>query len=70
MAAIAVPRTVPEPVTIPVREVAPYALFAGVFLVFLFYLVGCEQGAVHLVGGHMVHEFMHDARHLLSFPCH
>jgi hypothetical protein len=70
MAAIAIPRTVQEPVSIPLRELLPYAIFAGVFLAFLVYLVGCEQGAVHLMGGHYVHEYMHDARHLLGFPCH
>jgi hypothetical protein len=34
-------------------------------------VVGLDQGAASLFGadGH-VHEFMHDARHLLGFPCH
>jgi cobalt transporter subunit CbtB len=32
--------------------------------------VGCEQGATSLIGGHMLHEWVHDARHLLGFPCH
>ncbi|HEY2812404.1 MAG TPA: CbtB domain-containing protein [Acidimicrobiales bacterium] len=70
MAAITVPRTVPEPISIPVRELMPWAIFAGVLLVFFVYLVGVEQGATSLVGGTYVHEFMHDARHLLGFPCH
>ncbi|OBH26395.1 cobalt transporter [Mycobacterium sp. E342] len=35
------------------------------------YFVGVEQGAVSLFGGDShVHEFLHDARHLLGFPCH
>jgi hypothetical protein len=35
------------------------------------YFVGVDQGAVSLFGNDMhVHEFMHDARHLLGFPCH
>jgi Probable cobalt transporter subunit (CbtB) len=55
---------------VPVREWLPYAIFGGVILFFLIYLVGCDQGATSLVGGHMVHEFVHDARHLLGFPCH
>jgi Probable cobalt transporter subunit (CbtB) len=72
MAAIAIPAptTVEAPIRIPLRELFPFAVFAGVFMLFLVYLVGCEQGAVHIVGGHMVHEYMHDARHLLGFPCH
>ena len=34
-------------------------------------VVGLDQGAASLLGadGH-THEFMHDARHLLGFPCH
>jgi hypothetical protein len=35
------------------------------------YFVGIDQGAVSLFGSDShVHEFMHDARHLLGFPCH
>lgn len=35
------------------------------------YFVGLDQGATSVFGadGH-VHEFLHDARHLLGFPCH
>ncbi|MDO3401615.1 CbtB-domain containing protein [Mycolicibacterium neoaurum] len=37
----------------------------------LLYLVGIEQGVVSIFGGNtVVHEFAHDARHLLGFPCH
>lgn len=52
------------------RELAPYALFAGLALMLLIYFVGADEGATSLVGGHYVHEFVHDARHLLGFPCH
>ena len=34
------------------------------------YFVGAEQGATSVVGGTMLHEFLHDGRHLLGFPCH
>ena len=35
------------------------------------YFVGVDQGAVSLFGSDAhVHEFVHDARHLLGFPCH
>jgi hypothetical protein len=70
MSSIAIPEAVPQPITIPVREWAPWALFAGVLMVFMIYMVGCEQGATSLIGGHYVHEWVHDARHLLGFPCH
>jgi putative cobalt transporter subunit CbtB len=36
-----------------------------------FYFVGFDQGAVSVFGADThVHEFVHDARHLLGFPCH
>ncbi|MFN8089759.1 MAG: CbtB domain-containing protein [Mycobacterium sp.] len=35
------------------------------------YFVGIDQGATSVFGNDThVHEFMHDARHLLGFPCH
>jgi hypothetical protein len=64
------PQAVPQPITIPWREWAPWALFSGFVLLFLLYVVGCEQGATSLIGGTYLHEFVHDARHLLGFPCH
>lgn len=47
-------------------------LAGTVFLALLvLYFVGIDQGAVSVFGGDShVHEFMHDARHLLGFPCH
>jgi hypothetical protein len=52
------------------RELVPYVLFAGILLMLLVYLVGAEEGATSLIGGAGVHELVHDARHLLGFPCH
>ena len=35
------------------------------------YFVGMDQGATSVFGRNTyVHEFVHDARHLLGFPCH
>lgn len=70
MAQAAIPHSQPIPVRIPVREVLPWALFAGVLALVLLYFVGAEQGATSLISGHWVHEFTHDGRHLLAFPCH
>ena len=61
--------TPPAPLASP-RELLPYALFAGIVLMILIYFVGAEEGATSIVGGHYVHELVHDARHLLGFPCH
>ncbi|MCV7077456.1 CbtB-domain containing protein [Mycobacterium szulgai] len=41
------------------------------FALLALYFVGIDQGAVSLFGSDShVHEFFHDARHLLGFPCH
>ncbi len=54
---------------IPVRELLPWAVF-GVVLLLALYFVGAEEGATSLIRGMYVHEFLHDGRHLLGFPCH
>jgi cobalt transporter subunit CbtB len=65
----AIPVPVPVPVRIPVREILPWAVFTVILGLMLLYFVGSEQGA--LIGAdNLVHEFVHDGRHLLGFPCH
>jgi cobalt transporter subunit CbtB len=74
MAQTALPNTgshsQPVPIRIPMRQILPWAVFAAVLGTLLVYFVGAEQGATSLISGHYVHEFVHDARHLLGFPCH
>jgi hypothetical protein len=55
---------------IPVSEVLPWAVFGGLLALLALYFVGAEQGATALISGSSVHEFVHDGRHLLGFPCH
>jgi hypothetical protein len=59
-----------QPVAIPIREVLPWAIFGGLLLMLAIYFVGAEEGATSLIKGIYVHEFVHDGRHLLGFPCH
>ncbi|MEV1024909.1 CbtB-domain containing protein [Streptomyces sp. NPDC050264] len=63
--------TTPEvPATLPLKAIAPWAAFFGVLMLVLLYFVGAEQGATSVFSGAEVHEWVHDARHLLGFPCH
>jgi hypothetical protein len=62
------PHARPQP--IPVRELLPWAVFVGLLLLLALYFVGAEEGATSLIPGMYVHEFVHDGRHLLGFPCH
>jgi hypothetical protein len=55
---------------IPLHELLPWAIFAGLILLLAIYFVGAEEGATSIVRGMYVHEFVHDGRHLLGFPCH
>lgn len=54
----------------PLKAIAPWALFVGVLMLVLLYFIGAEQGATSLLSGTEVHEWVHDGRHLLGFPCH
>ena len=58
------------PTAIPVRDVLPCAVLGGLVLLLAIYFVGAEEGATSLIPGMYVHEFVHDGRHLLGFPCH
>jgi len=55
---------------IPLADIAPWAVFAAVVALILLYFVSTEQGALALFEGMYVHEYVHDGRHLLGFPCH
>jgi hypothetical protein len=58
------------PVSIPVRELLPWAIFTGLLALVALYFVGVEEGALSIFRGMYVHDFVHDGRHLLGFPCH
>ena len=55
---------------ISLKAIAPWALFFGILMLVLLYFVGSEQGATSVFSGEDVHEWLHDGRHLLGFPCH
>lgn len=71
MAQSAAPATaIPALAPISLKAIAPWALFFGILMLVLLYFVGAEQGATSLISGDGVHEWVHDGRHLLGFPCH
>jgi Probable cobalt transporter subunit (CbtB) len=53
---------------IPLRQLLP-ALAVGLLLLLTIYLVQYDQGLVSMTGS-LLHELMHDGRHLLGVPCH
>ncbi|GGQ97097.1 CbtB domain-containing protein [Streptomyces pilosus] len=64
------PTTLPAATPLPVRAILPWAVFFGLVMLVLLYFVGAEQGALAVFSGDGVHEWVHDSRHLLGFPCH
>lgn len=56
--------------TISLRELAPWALFFGLIAVLAIVFISAAQGALAFPAGNGVHEWVHDGRHLLGFPCH
>ena len=71
MTSISAATNAATPLVLPLRQAIMWV--AGTLLVAfaVYYLIGIEQGAVSLFGNKMyVHEFVHDARHFLGFPCH
>lgn len=68
LASPALPEAV-HPPAISLREIWPWALF-GLALVALVYFVGVDEGASAVTRGTWLHEWVHDGRHLLGFPCH
>lgn len=65
------PAATATPVVVPISTAALWlagALFLGLAM---YFLIGLDQGAVSVFGQNSnIHEFVHDARHLLGFPCH
>jgi hypothetical protein len=52
-------------------SMAMWLTVTTVLALLVFYFIGFDQGAVSVFGSDThVHEFVHDARHLLGFPCH
>ena len=62
--------TATRPAAIPIRELLPWVIFGGLICLIGVYFVGAEEGATSIIKGMYVHEFVHDSRHLLGFPCH
>lgn len=55
---------------IPLDEILPWAVLGALLATIFLYFVSTEQGAFAIFDGMFVHEFVHDGRHILGFPCH
>ena len=56
---------------VSVAKAAMWLTLTAFLALIVLYFVGMDQGATSVFGNNTyVHEFVHDARHLLGFPCH
>lgn len=78
---IAPPRIAPPKTAQPRVQVSPEAISAGrlalvvgitLFLALAaYYFIGVDEGMTSVFGRTlMIHEWVHDSRHFLGFPCH
>jgi putative cobalt transporter subunit CbtB len=68
---IPVPATKATPVVLPVSKAVLWLAGTAILALALYYFIGVDQGATSVFGNNMgIHEFVHDARHFLGFPCH
>ena len=59
------------PVVLPVSKAVVWLIGTALVALAVYYFIGVDQGAYSVFGRDMhVHEFVHDARHFLGFPCH
>jgi hypothetical protein len=59
------------PVVISLSRTALLLTMVTILALATYYFVGVDQGALSVFGNNTVlHEFMHDGRHFLGFPCH
>ncbi|WP_426514188.1 CbtB domain-containing protein [Dactylosporangium sp. McL0621] len=65
------PAVVTTPVVIPLSRSFVWLAGTAALALLLYYFIGVDQGAVSIFGSDAhVHEFVHDGRHFLGFPCH
>lgn len=66
-----IPADSSTPIVLPVSKAVLLLGLTVLGALLVYYFVGIDQGATSLFGNDThVHEFVHDARHFLGFPCH
>ena len=66
-----VSETVATPVVLPAARGALWLTTTLLVALGVYYFIGVDQGMTSVLGHNMaIHEFVHDARHFLGFPCH
>jgi Probable cobalt transporter subunit (CbtB) len=71
MSTMTAPTAIPTPVVLPISKAAVWLIGTAIIALGVYYFIGVDQGMTSVFGHNMaIHEFVHDARHFLGFPCH
>ena len=71
MSSLSAPRAVAGPIALPISRGMLWLAGTALAALAVYYFIGVDQGALSLFGKNMmIHEFVHDSRHFLGFPCH
>jgi hypothetical protein len=59
------------PVVVALPKAMAWLFGTTVLAMLAYYFIGVDEGVTSVFGkSMMVHEFVHDGRHFLGFPCH
>ena len=71
MSSLSQPTAVSTPLVVPASRAILWLVGTALFALAVYYFIGVDQGAVSVFGNDThIHEFVHDGRHFLGFPCH
>ncbi|MFD7165964.1 CbtB domain-containing protein [Streptomyces violascens] len=71
MSSVSTSRPASTPIVLPVSKSVLWLVGTAILALAAYYFIGVDQGAVSVFGNDMhLHEFVHDGRHFLGFPCH
>ena len=64
-------KSIATPLDFSATKAAVWLTLTAFIALLVLYFMGMDQGATSVFGSNTVlHEFFHDGRHLLGFPCH
>ncbi len=65
------PTAAATPLVIPASRAVFWLVGTALLALAVYYFICVDQGAVSVFGSDThIHEFVHDGRHFLGFPCH
>jgi hypothetical protein len=71
MSSLSQPTATTTPLVLPATRAILWLVGTAVLALAVYYFIGVDQGAVSVFGNDThIHEFVHDGRHFLGFPCH